>query len=171
MKPEIPPNLGSLAILGNAAGARLKALGQTIAVADGASGGLISAGLLAMPGASAYYKGGGVIYTIKGRRLLLDHEPGSFRPFKGVTEDYALALAEAVRKRFASDWGVAESGAAGPGVHPYGVPSGRSAVAAVGPGCAVSIIIETGSDDRLANMAAFAAGALALLRDALNRPA
>lgn len=161
-------NLEDITRIGGEAGTLLKARGQTIAVADGASGGLISAGLLAMPGASAFYVGGGVIYTIKGRRLLLNHEPGSFRAFKGVTEEYARALAEAVRVRFGADWGIAESGAAGPGVHPYGVPSGRSAIAVVGPDGAASIIVETGHEDRLANMAAFAAGGLALLRDTLS---
>jgi len=161
-------NLEDIARIGGEAGVLLKARGQTVAVADGASGGLISAGLLALPGASAYYVGGGVIYTIKGRRLLLNHEPGSFRAFKGVTEEYARALAEAVRARFSTDWGIAESGAAGPGVHPYGVPSGRSAIAVVGPGKSASIIVETGREDRLANMAAFAAAGLALLRDTLT---
>ncbi len=160
--------LEDLARIGGEAGGLLKARGQTIAVADGASGGLISAGLLAMPGASAYYVGGGVIYTLRGRRLLLNHPPGSFRAFKGVTEEYARALAEAVRARFGSDWGIAESGAAGPGIHPYGVPSGRSAIAVVGPNGAASIIVDTGYDDRLANMAAFAGGALNLLRATLS---
>ena len=49
----------------------LKSRGQTVGVAELSSGGLISAALLAVPGASAYFLGGGVIYTAKARMALL----------------------------------------------------------------------------------------------------
>jgi PncC family amidohydrolase len=99
--------------IGTAAGTLLKARGQSVAVVDGATGGLISAALLAMPGASAYFRGGGVIYTLKGRRMVLGHEPGSLRGLTSATEAYALAQARLIRARYESDWGVAETGAAG----------------------------------------------------------
>ena len=158
--------LQHLAAIGARAGAALVARGQTLAVVDGATGGLISAGLLAMPGASAFYIGGGIIYSMKGRRLVLGHEPGSLRGLTSATEAYALAQADLIRTRYASDWGLAETGAAGPGAHRLGVPNGTSAIGLVGPdGFAASITITTGHEDRLANMQAFAEAALTLLAD------
>ncbi len=154
--------------LGTEAGAILKARGQSIAVVDGATGGLISAALLSMPGASAFYRGGGVIYTIKGRRIVLGHEPGSLRGLTSATEAYALAQARLIRERYVSEWGIAETGAAGPGVHPLGVASGTSAAAVVGPGFEAAMIVETGHDDRLANMIAFTRNALDLLLSGLS---
>lgn len=158
-----------LAGIAAGAGASLRAAQQTIAVVDGATGGLISASLLAMPGASAFYLGGGVIYTLKGRRLILGHSPGSLRGLASATEVYAITQAELIRARYGADWGIAETGASGGGsVHPLGVPPGRSAVAVAGPdGITASRLVETGSNDRLANMQAFTAAALCLLRDTL----
>lgn len=157
----------ALAAIGLEAGALLKAQGQTIAVVDGATGGLISAGLLATPGASAFFLGGGIIYTIKGRRIVLGHEPGSLRGHTSATEPYALAQADLIRVRYNADWGLAETGAAGPGTHPLGVASGTSAIGLVGPGVSASITVRTGHDNRIVNMQAFAAAALTLLRDTL----
>lgn len=91
--------LESLAAIAAQSGAALKARRQTIAVVDGSTGGLISASLLAMPGASAFYLGGGVVYTLKGRRMVLGHEPGSLRGFTSATEPYALAQARLIRQR------------------------------------------------------------------------
>jgi nicotinamide mononucleotide (NMN) deamidase PncC len=157
-----------LTLLGTEAGTVLKARGQSLAVVDGATGGLISAALLAMPGASAFYRGGGVIYTIKGRRIVLGHEPGSLRGLTSATEAYALAQARLIRARYETVWGMAETGAAGPGVHPLGVASGTSAAAVVGPGFEAAMIVETGHDNRLANMIAFTHNALELLKTGLS---
>lgn len=161
--------LEDLAAIAAEAGAMLKARGQKIAVIDGATGGLISASLLAMTGASAYFLGGSIIYSMKGRRIALDHAPGSLRAFASATEPYATEQARLIRERFVADWGIAETGAAGGGsAHPLGVASGTSACAVVGPnGIVASRLLETGSDHRLANMQAFTAGALTLLRDTL----
>lgn len=161
--------LEQLAAIAAEAGTLLKARRQTIAVVDGSTGGLISASLLAMPGASAFYLGGGVVYTLKGRRMVLGHAPGSLRGYTSAQEDYALAQARLIRERYGSDWGIAETGASGGSSHPLGVASGTSAIGVVGP-CDIeaSVTIETGSDDRLANMQAFTRAALELLRDALT---
>ncbi len=154
--------------LGTQVGTLLKARGQSIAVVNGATGGLISAALLAMPGASAFYRGGGVIYTLKGRRIVLDHEPGSLRGLTSATEAYALAQARLIRERYSSDWGIAETGAAGPGVHPLGVASGTSAAAVVGPDFEAALIVETGTEDRFANMISFTRNALELLKSGVS---
>lgn len=160
--------LDRLARIGAEAGALLKERGQTVAVVDGSTGGLISAGLLAVAGASAFYLGGGVIYTVKGRRIVLDHPPGSLRGMTSATEDYALAQARLIRARYGADWGIAETGASGGSAHPLGVASGTSAIGVAGPhGVEAALRVVTESDDRLANMQAFAEHALALLRDTL----
>ena len=161
--------LEDLAAIAGGAGTLLKQLGHTIAVVDGSTGGLISASLLAMPGASAFYLGGGVIYTLKGRRIVLGHEPGSLRQYTSATQDYAIAQARLIRERYGADWGIAETGASGGGsVHPRGIASGTSAVAVVGPnGISGSRLVQTGSNDRLANMQAFTQAALALLAETL----
>lgn len=162
-------SLDALAAIGAKVGALLVERGETLAVVDGATGGLISAGLLAMPGASRFYSGGGVIYSLKGRRIVLGHEPGSLRGLTSATPDYALAQAELIRARYGSDWGVAETGAAGPGKHPLGVASGTSAVAVAGPnGITATRQVITGSDNRMANMIDFAGAALELLLEALQ---
>lgn len=156
-----------LAELGATVGTLLKERGQTVAIADGATGGLVSAALVAMPGATSFYVGGGVIYSLKGRDALLGLSRSELAGMRSVTEAYAVLQARAIRDRLGSDWGLAESGSTGPGKHPFGVESGRSAIAVVGPGVERSASIATGHDDRIANMHAFARGALALLRDAL----
>jgi nicotinamide-nucleotide amidase len=157
-----------LASIAARAGAILKERGQTVAVADGATGGLISAGLLTVPGATAFYRGGGVIYSLKGRSILLDLSDEELAGMQSVSESYALLQARAIRDRFASDWGVAESGSAGPGKHPRGIRAGMSCIAVVGPGASIASTVDTNSDDRIENMKTFAAAALRLLTDALE---
>jgi nicotinamide-nucleotide amidase len=160
--------LEQLAEIAAEAGAMLKARRQTIAVVDGTTGGLISASLLAMPGASAFFLGGSVIYSLKGRRFALGHEPGSLRGFTSATEPYALAQARLIRERLGGDWGIAETGASGGSAHPLGVASGTSAIGVVGPGgIEASVQVVTQSNDRLANMQHFTRAALILLRDTL----
>lgn len=153
--------------LGEQAGTALKKRGQTIAVAEGATGGLISAGLLTLPGATAFFLGSGVLYSAKGREILLNLSSADVKGMKSVTESYALLQASAIRKHFGADWGVAESGSAGP-THPLGVPSGTSCIAVVGPGISISRSIATGNEHRTANMVAFATAALKILGEALD---
>lgn len=156
-----------LAALADRAATALKERKQTIAVADGATGGLISAGLLTVPGATGFYLGGGVIYSFRGRDILLGLDEAELKGMKSVTESYALLQARGIRDRFGADWGIAESGSAGP-THPFGVPAGRSCIAVVGPAGSLVRSIDTGQEDRLANMEAFALAALALLNEALG---
>jgi len=148
-------------------GALLKERKQTVAVAESSTGGLISAGLLAVPGASAYFLGGGVIYTLAARRALLGLPDEVLKGLKPLTEDYVLACAGAVRERLDTTWGIAELGAAGPTGTRYGHPPGLSAIAVVGP-VEKARLLETGSADREGNMWRFAAAALALLEEAIG---
>jgi PncC family amidohydrolase len=146
--------------------ALLKTRGETLAVAESSAGGLISAALLAVPGASAFFLGGAVIYTRQARRALLDitEEAMASAKIRPASEPYALLLARTVRQRVGSSWGLAETGATGPTGNRYGDPAGHACIAIAGPAERV-MTIETGHGDRLVNMREFAKAALLLLRD------
>ena len=148
--------------------AKLVARKQTIAVAESSTGGLISAALLAVPGASAYFLGGAVVYTRSARRTLVDIADDAMMGIRSASEPYAKLLANQVRRRFASDWGLSETGATGPTGNRYGDAAGHSCMAVAGHETSV-ITLETGSNDRVGNMHAFAATALTLLLRELDR--
>ena len=147
-------------------GALLKDRHETVAVAESTTGGLISAALLSVPGASAYFIGGAVVYTLKARRAMLDVQDSAFAGIKSVTEEGALILARAARERFGVTWSVSEIGASGPTGNRYGDPAGHSCIAVAGS-VERSMTVETGSGDRIANMRAFAAAALDLLTQSI----
>jgi PncC family amidohydrolase len=151
---------------GEKVGALLKARGETIVVAESSTGGLISAALLALSGASAYFLGGAVVYTQVARRALVDLPDISSLGMRASTEPYALLLARTARERFGASWAVAESGASGPTGNRYGDAAGHSCIAVVGA-TERAITLETGSADRVANMRTFAAAALDLLAETL----
>lgn len=146
--------------------ALLKERGDSIAIAESSTGGLLSAALLAVPGASAYFLGGAVIYTRSARDALLNIPDEAMSGMRASTEPYALLLARTVRERFSATWGVGETGATGPTGNRYGDAAGHSCLAVVGP-AEQSLTIETGSADRVANMYTFTATALELLARAL----
>src|SRR5246127_3160634 len=141
---------------------KLIARKETIAVAESSTGGLISASLLAVPGASAYFLGGAVVYTRDARRLLADITDETMKGIRSASEPYAKLLAEQTRQRFATDWGLSETGASGPTGNRYGDAAGHSCMAVAGAQTSV-ITLETGSNDRAGNMQVFAATALKLL--------
>ena len=141
---------------------------QTIAIAESSTGGLISAALLAVPGASAYFLGGAVVYTRDARRILMDIPDEAMKGIRSASEPYAKLLASQIRTRFATDWGLSETGATGPTRNRYGDTAGHSCMAVAGPQQAV-ITLETGSADRQANMQSFASAALNLLLQNLSR--
>src|SRR6266404_3065811 len=141
---------------------------QTIAVAESSTGGLISAALLAVPGASAYFIGGGVVYTRDARRVLMEIPDDAMKGIRSASEPYARLLASQIRQRFSSDWGLSETGATGPTGNRYGDPAGHSCMAVAGPEPA-AMTLETGNADRQANMHAFGSAALNLLLQNLSR--
>jgi nicotinamide-nucleotide amidase len=147
--------------------ARLVARKQTIAVAESSTGGLISAALLAVPGASAYFKGSAVVYTREARRILMDIPDEAMKGIRSASEAYAKLLAEQMRARFATDWALSETGATGPTGNRYGDAAGHSCLAVAGVETSV-ITLETGSSNRLGNMHAFAGAALNLLLQGLS---
>ena len=156
---ELLPHAEKLAVL-------LKKRKQTVAIAESSAGGLIAASLLAVPGASAYFLGGGVLYTRQAWRALRDFNDDLFAEARPATEANALVRARIIRDRFGADWGIGETGAAGPTGGRYGNPAGMVCIAVAGSS-ERSSTIQTGSADRVANMYAFAAAALNLLADSL----
>jgi len=157
-----------LAAIAEKAGAILKERKQTIVVAESSTGGLISAALLAVPGASAYFLGGAVVYTRQSRRLLIDIPDAALDGMRASTEPYAVMMARTAQKNFSSTWALAETGATGPTRNRYGDAAGHSCIAIAGLTDS-SMTLETGKSDRLDNMHAFTAAALNFLLQALSK--
>lgn len=148
-------------------GALLKERSETVAISESSTGGLISAALLSVPGASAYFLGGGVIYTGAARHALLDLPAELPAETRSASEAYASLCARTVRHKLGATWGLAETGATGPTGNRYGDAAGHCCLAVAGPEEFV-ITLETGSDDREGNMWAFAQAALDLLARAID---
>jgi PncC family amidohydrolase len=146
--------------------AALIARKQTIAIAESSTGGLVAAALLAVPGASAYFLGGAVVYTKSARAALLGIGDAEMQGLRPATEDYSLLIARRVRDRHGATWGFGETGATGPSGNRYGDPAGHTCLAVAGP-IERAATLRTGSADRLANMDAFAKRSLELLVDAI----
>lgn len=155
-----------LARLAEQAAAILVERKETVGISESSAGGLVSAALLAVPGASAYFLGGSVTYARPAARGFLGVErlPEGMR---SATEPYAAFMAGRVRERLGTTWALAEAGAAGPTGNRYGDPAGHTCLAVAGPTAKVRTL-RTGSADRAANMVAFAEAALTLFVETLH---
>ncbi|KQX19818.1 CinA family protein [Variovorax sp. Root434] len=160
-----PPEL--LSALAARVGETLRARGHTVSVVESSAGGLVSAALLAIPGASAYFRGGAVVYSRRAGRALLGLTAEDMAGMRGETEPYARLVAGRMRDTHHTTWGIAESGAAGPSGSPYGDAPGHVCIAVVGA-VTVSRTIETGDTDRPANMDVFARHLLTLFDETLR---
>lgn len=158
----------SLQDLAGTVGTTLKTKGQTIAVCESSAGGLIAAALVSVPGCSAYFLGGSVIYTLAARRVLLGISDNDMRGVRASTEAYALLCARTQRNLLNSDWALAETGASGPDGNPYGDPPGHACFAVSGP-VEGSVTIATGHNRREENMWEFARAALELFAKCLAK--
>ena len=145
-----------------AAAELLKQNGHTIAVSESSCGGLLSASLVALPGASAYYVGGVVCYTRAAQAGLLGVPDAAMEGLRASTEAYAMLNARSIRESLGTTWALSETGASGPTGNRYGDDAGHACIAVSGP-VERSITIETGASDRQANMRAFAQAAYELL--------
>jgi PncC family amidohydrolase len=148
-------------------GAALIARRETVGVAESSTGGLISAALLAVPGASAYFRGGGVIYTQFARAALVAITEDDMKGMQPSTEIYASLLASRAKDLLGATWGLSETGASGPRGNRYGDKAGHSCLAITGP-ISKAITIETNSGNRIDNMRAFALHGLQLLHDSIG---
>ena len=156
-----------LVALAQRVGASLRARRETIAVAEGAAGGLVSAALLSVAGASTFYRGGAVVYTLAAARAYVAGAVPAPPDLRGASQEWALHLARSAAARLEATWGIGEGGAAGPTGNRYGDPPGHAWVAIAGRAEATRHVL-TGDDDRVANMAAFACAALELLLDQIE---
>ena len=142
----------------------LRSRGEKLAVADGATGGLIMASLLTVPGALNFFVGGGVVYSFRARDVLFDQPREAYKGIRGPCREYAELQARSIRDNLHADWGLAESGSVGGSTHPGGAPSGLSVVAIAGPdGFLAHTVLETESDDRIEIMYEFTRNALNFL--------
>jgi nicotinamide-nucleotide amidase len=148
--------------------AKLKARNETISIAESSTAGMISAALLAIAGASAYFMGGAVVYTRQSRSALLAVTDQELTGITPSTEPYALLFARKIRGKLATTWSVGETGTAGPTGSRYGHAAGHSSIAVIGPNGERSMTVETGKADRVDNMRTFSMAALDLLEKALG---
>ena len=150
----------------NALAPTLVERGETITVTETSTGGLISAMLLAVPGASAYFKGATVPYSLQSRRQWLAVSKESVVDLQPMSEAMAMRFAQIAKEQLGSTWGLAELGIAGPTGAPYGVAAGTSVIAVAGPNPQTMKVV-TGNSDRQQNMLQFAASAMVVLARAL----
>lgn len=148
-------------------GEALQARGETLAISESSSGGLISAALLAVPGASKFYRGAAIVYTPNAFRGLMGLGKEDLKDMRSATEPYALLMARTVREKMRTTWGLCETGASGPSGNFYGDDAGHVCLGLVGE-TEISRTLETGLTDRVENMYLFADAALALLAEQLS---
>ncbi|MEM7099105.1 MAG: CinA family protein [Pseudomonadota bacterium] len=146
----------------------LKNRAEKVVVCESSTAGLISASLLAVPGASAYFEGGAVVYTLASRKVYLSLSRADVEGLEPLTEAMVMRFAEVARQQMGTTWAISELGVAGPAGARYGHPPGISVLAVDGP-VRLSTTIETGSDQREENMWAFTSAACNLLADALQQ--
>jgi nicotinamide-nucleotide amidase len=113
--------------------AGLKARGESLAVAESMTGGLLAARLSAIPGASEAFLGGATVYSAAAKAALLGLEAGRLAQDGTVSEATSRALAESVRTKLAATWGLGLTGNAGPGAEGE-APVGTVFIALAGPG-------------------------------------
>src|ERR1700674_4156018 len=162
--------MNDLAMLAASPAALLVQARQTVAVSESSAGGLISAALLAIPGASAYYQGGGVIYTQGARRTLLAIPDEGVKGIRSSSEPFALLAARTIRERLGTTWGLSETGASGPTGNRYGDAAGHACIAVSGP-IEQTLTIETRHGNRELNMWSFTQTALDLLESCIKKNA
>jgi len=158
------PDLNPLAA---SVGELLKQRGDTIGITESSCGGLISAALVSVPGASGYYRGGVVSYTRVAHKALLGVSDSAMEGIRASSEPYAELNSKTVREAMETTWALSETGASGPSGNRYGDSAGHACFAVAGP-VEKSLTVETGSDDREANMWAFAEAALGLLEQCIK---
>jgi nicotinamide-nucleotide amidase len=141
--------------------------GETIAIAESSTGGLVAASLLAIPGASSFFAGGAVVYTKASRMALLNIGHADMAGLRPATEAYSLLIARRVRERHGATWGFGETGASGPTGNRYGDPPGHTCMAIAGS-IERALTLRTGGAERRANMEAFARRALEFLYETIS---
>ena len=154
--------------IGEAVGDLLKERDETVSVCESSIAGLLSAALVAIPGASRYFLGGTVIYTLESRRQFLGITDEDMNGIRTATEEYALLCARAMHQKMGSTWTLAETGATGPASNPHKDPPGTACFAVIGP-IERTLKIATGHNRREDNMWEFAEQALVFLEETIKQ--
>lgn len=145
--------------------ATLTARGQTVAVAESLTGGLIAAAITEVAGASLAFRGGVVAYATDSKHSLLGVDDRLLAEAGAVDPRVAAAMAGGVRDRFAATYGLASTGVAGPDPQD-GKPVGTVYLAVAGP-TGTEVVAPALAGDRAKVRHAAVAGALELLRRTL----
>ncbi len=145
----------------------LIARGEKVAVSESTTGGLVSAALLSVGGASKYFAGGGVVYTLASRTALAGVPAEQYANYQGTTPEMLATLAEAMRQRLDATWCIAESGLAGPTGGRFGAPAGKTTLSVAGPVVRTEVM-QTGIADRVENMVEFTTLTLRFLKQAIQ---
>ncbi|MQF69242.1 CinA family protein [SAR202 cluster bacterium AD-804-J14_MRT_500m] len=155
-----------LTSMGANIGTLLKKNQHTIGITESSCGGLISATLVAVPGASAFYRGGAVVYTRVAQEGLLQISDNAMLGIRASSEPYALLNSRTIRQALGVTWALSETGASGPTGNSYGDAAGHACFAVSGP-VERTLTLETAKSDREENMWVFASAALELLEQCL----
>ena len=160
--------MGDMRVAAAAAVHRLVERRETLATAESLTGGLVAATIVEIPGVSAVYRGGFVVYATEMKHALTGVPEELLKERGPVDPDVALALAAGARKRCAADWGLATTGVAGPDPQD-GKPVGLVFVAVDGPsGPAVRELKLDGNRTEIRTESV--TSALELLTDCLRDP-
>lgn len=112
--------------------AALVARGQTLSVAESVTAGGLGSAITSTPGASQVFLGGVIAYSNEVKINILGVDGSLIEKHNVVSEEVANAMADAVRAKFGTTWGIATTGIAGPGDY-QGIPEGTVWVAIRGP--------------------------------------
>lgn len=145
---------------------RLLARGETVATAESLTAGLVGATLTSVPGASATYRGGLIVYATDLKTQLAGVSAGLLEERGAVDPDVALALASGAKERLAASWALGLTGVAGPDPQD-GHPVGTLYVGLAGPGRSPVVESFTLLGDRAAIRSGAAEAGLRMLRDSL----
>jgi nicotinamide-nucleotide amidase len=146
--------------------AALRTRGESLAVAESLTGGLLGATIVDVPGASHVFRGGLIVYATDLKASLAGVPDALLTAHGPVHADVAAALAAGARERCVADWGLATTGVAGPDPQD-GVPPGTVYLGLAGPGGAAAVRRLDLTGDRAAIRTAAVSEALVLLAESV----
>jgi len=149
-------------------GISLKNSGLTLALAESCTGGYIGHLITSIAGSSEYFMGGVMSYSNEAKSDFLGVNKKSLENFGAVSEQVAIEMAQGIRDRMKTDFGVATTGIAGPGGGSDSKPVGTVWIAIAGPHKTTTRMYQFGKD-RGRNIRKTALMALDLLRKEVQK--
>ena len=150
-------------------GRLLRQRGDTLAIAESLTGGLVASMVTDVPGSSEYFIEGVVTYSNKAKMARLGVKEATLIAVGAVSEEVAVEMAEGIRRTAGTDWGISTTGIAGPTGDTEDKPLGLVYVSVVGPGV-VEVRRDVFPGDRSEVKRLSAEAILCLLRDILDSP-